>query len=371
MPSFAKVIPFPSRISRTTELSPEECGSVAADYLGASERTVDLRERSLANPDVLLVLMESLRDLLSASPSHAASEASEVYDFLCARDQRIGVFDEQDYFVGSAALIAGGGFRLAGKCDEAEVWFDRADIAFRGTINPGPSLASVGYARLTLQYDRRSHDRVLAQAPALARTFSQFGMKREELKTRFLEVLSQKELGRLDDALHGLQSLESDPDLWSERQLAPIVASTTAELLYRTGRHADAAACCSRALSMAGDQNPLAVAHLKAVNATVLREQGYLTEAVQAFRAAVGDYSSAGVPQPIAYLRVLLAEALVALKRYREAEWEILAALPTIEEQKMVPEGFAAVALLKESVRRRKTDPNALRELREHLQANQ
>ncbi len=45
-------------------------------------------------------------------------------------------------------------------------------------------------------------------------------------------------------------------------------------------------------------------------------------------------------------------------------------ALPTIEEQKMVPEGFAAMALLKESVRRRKTDPNALRELREHVQAN-
>ena len=31
--------------------------------------------------------------------------------------------------------------------------------------------------------------------------------------------------------------------------------------------------------------------------------------------------------------------------RPREAEWEILAALPTIEEQKMVPEGFAAVGV--------------------------
>ena len=38
-------------------------------------------------------------------------------------------------------------------------------------------------------------------------------------------------------------------------------------------------------------------------------------------------------------------------------------------EEKMAPEGFAAVALLRESVRRRKTDPNALRELREHLQS--
>jgi len=36
----------------------------------------------------------------------------------------------------------------------------------------------------------------------------------------------------------------------------------------------------------------------------------------------------------------------------------------------MVPEGFAAVVLLKQFVHRRKTDPNSLRELREHLQAS-
>jgi hypothetical protein len=68
-------------------------------------------------------------------------------------------------------------------------------------------------------------------------------------------------------------------------------------------------------------------------------------------------------------MSLVIAESLLALGRDREAEWEILSALPTIDEEKMVPEGFAAVALLRESVQRRKTDPNALRELREHLQA--
>jgi hypothetical protein len=37
---------------------------------------------------------------------------------------------------------------------------------------------------------------------------------------------------------------------------------------------------------------------------------------------------------------------------------------------KMVPEGFAAVALLRESVRRRQTDPLALQQLRAKVQAN-
>jgi hypothetical protein len=64
-----------------------------------------------------------------------------------------------------------------------------------------------------------------------------------------------------------------------------------------------------------------------------------------------------------------LAQTLLEAGQPREAEWQILAALPTIDEEKMVPEGFAAVALLRESVRQRKTDPKALLELREYLRA--
>jgi hypothetical protein len=70
-----------------------------------------------------------------------------------------------------------------------------------------------------------------------------------------------------------------------------------------------------------------------------------------------------------AYLRIVLAETLIAISRTREAEWQIAAALPIIEEQKMVPEGHAALGLLRESVRRRQTDGGALRELRERLQS--
>jgi hypothetical protein len=63
----------------------------------------------------------------------------------------------------------------------------------------------------------------------------------------------------------------------------------------------------------------------------------------------------------MAYLRVLLAESLLASGREREAEWELLAALPIIESQGLAAEGVAAVSLLRESVARRKTDTQALR----------
>jgi hypothetical protein len=72
----------------------------------------------------------------------------------------------------------------------------------------------------------------------------------------------------------------------------------------------------------------------------------------------------------VAYSHLLVAEVLLEMKRDREGEWEILAALPAIDEMKMVPEGFAALALLRESVARRKTDRSALHQLRNQLQSN-
>ncbi|HEX7253928.1 MAG TPA: hypothetical protein VF376_13680, partial [Thermoanaerobaculia bacterium] len=59
-------------------------------------------------------------------------------------------------------------------------------------------------------------------------------------------------------------------------------------------------------------------------------------------------------------IRLALAEVLVDLGFVDRAEAEIRAALPIIEEEKMMPEGFAALALLQESLRRRKIDRQAL-----------
>ncbi len=72
----------------------------------------------------------------------------------------------------------------------------------------------------------------------------------------------------------------------------------------------------------------------------------------------------------VAYTHLLIAETLLEMSREREAEWEILAALPEIDEIKMVPEAFAAIALLRESVSRRRPDSSALKQVRAYLQPN-
>jgi tetratricopeptide (TPR) repeat protein len=114
---------------------------------------------------------------------------------------------------------------------------------------------------------------------------------------------------------------------------------------------------------------PVALCELKLAIGDAYREQGSLSRALEAYRAAKKDYQRLGFRAFVTHASLVTAETLLALHRDREAEWEILSVLPTIEEEKMVPEGMAALALLKESVRSRKTNQSALHELRKHLQA--
>lgn len=78
-------------------------------------------------------------------------------------------------------------------------------------------------------------------------------------------------------------------------------------------------------------------------------------------------YSAGGFPSHAAYLRVVLAETLMVGGHENDAVAEIVAVLPIIDEQGLVREGIAAIGLLRESIRRKKADPNVLRELRYQL----
>jgi hypothetical protein len=73
----------------------------------------------------------------------------------------------------------------------------------------------------------------------------------------------------------------------------------------------------------------------------------------------------------IASLHLVIADLLLDLGQERQAEWEVRAALPVIEEEKMVPEGVAAYGLLLESVRRRSINRQALRDLHGYFRHDQ
>jgi hypothetical protein len=197
-------------------------------------------------------------------------------------------------------------------------------------------------------------------------------MKRQALKTRFIEAMTLKDLSRSEDALARFQALRGEASLVEDETLHGVVLANEAEVLSSIGRQLEAAnliksAMANRALT----GRPLVAAQLKVAAAEYLKTEGDLQGAAELTRSAIADYVGIEMSTYAAYFRILLAEMLVALSRNREAEWEILAALPTIEAEGMAPEGLAAIGLLRESVQRRKADPNALRQLRERIKLSQ
>lgn len=370
MPETARILQFPRRAAGRS-ISPEEARAAAEDYLAtlSGDRSADVIDAALSEPDILLTICSALRELRDSEPLRVADEAPRLYRWLSDSCMRIGVFDERDYFLGESAFLAGTVFRVLGRREEAELWLDRAEASFRHTVNPAPALANVSYIRLALHYDMGRYKRVIELIPSLIGSFQKLGMHVEVLKCRFLEAASLKSASRVVESRERLERLRQEPELTADGTLHGLVLSNLGELLSAEGRHEEAFAVYQEAL-VAHSQSgkPLVGAHLKSALAESLRNQGSLLKAVEFYRAAIADYASLGMRTVVANLRVVVTETLLALDRPREAEWEILQALPTIEEQKMVPEGFAAVALLRESVKRRKADPNALRELREHLQ---
>ena len=368
--SDGKVLSFPRRRQAST-LTVEESSSAAESFL--SKDALDRSEAEWASvlrePDLMFALLDLLRLETNARPQRAANEVEVLHRRVLACEWPVGLFDEREYILGELALVGAGAYRLLGKLDLAEKWLDRSEAALRHIVNPAPAMANVAYARLAVKYDRRLYEDVLELVPSLRLSFEKLGMRSESHKTTFLEAMTLKEKGDSSRAFERFAMLRGDLSATESPMLLGMVLMELGGQRGSAGVYPEAISLYREALGVMGSSgSPMALAQLKATIGETTRAAGDTVSAIEFFRQAIADYVGLGAAGRAAYLRVVLSESLLALDRAREAEWEILQALPTIEEQGMVPEGFAAVALLHESVNRRKADPNALRELREHLQ---
>ena len=355
MSESARILKFPAR-QEPAGLTPSQAKEIAQSYLSLpSEQRPDV----LSDADILGAVCTLLREMWETDPSTAASEAAILYLSIASGAPTLGLFDERDYFLGETALIAGTAHRFMGKLDEAAHWLDRAESGFRHTINP---------ARLTLRYMAGRYQDVLELLPSLVSSFRKLGMELETGKSQFLEVKALMQLGRTEDCLPVLASLRESQAVRGNRSLLGHVLVHAGNCLGSLGQYEEASRVYAEALPVVQGNGPSAgLAELKFSIGDTYRAQNSLGKALEAYRAAQSDFADIEMTTFAAQLGLVIAETLLSLGRHREAEWEILSAFPTIEEQKLVPEGFAAVALLKESVRLRKTDPNALRQVREHL----
>ncbi len=347
--------------------------ATAKKYLAqsAGERETVEAQAVYGDLDVLLAICAALRERLNSDPNDVLVEASRVFAWLSIQGKSIGYFDERDYFLGESALLAGTACRVLGQRAETDLWLDRADACYRHTINPVASLARVAFVRLSLRYDIGRYADILELVPSVALSFEKLGLSAELGKCHFLEAMCHKELGQFAEATSCLDRLLTGSEFQSEPALRGLAMMNIGNMQSHEGDQQKALAAyrAAQPLLESGKRYSI-LADLKGMVGETLQQLGQSSSAIEAYRESVGDFVQLGMETRAAYFRVVLSEALLEAGRPREAEWELLAALPTINEQQMVPEGFAAVALLQESIRQRKTDPQALSELRQYLQTS-
>jgi tetratricopeptide (TPR) repeat protein len=369
----AKILPFPSQ-RETAWMSPREADRAARDFLAIPiERRSDVdRERNLGNPDVLLAICAHLRGRRDLAPAVVETESLDAYKWISRPTCDLGLFDERDYFLGEVSLLAAAANRQLGKREDAFRWLDRAEAGFRHTMNPAPGMANVAYVRLALRYEMGRYDDVLELSPSLEASFSKLRMHLEGAKCLLLRAMTLKQIGEHRSAIDLLDTLSREETLSADPFLGARILAELGDSQQLDGRLDLAMTAFQEALSLLqGREVSSAKADLKLYVGGVHKASGALSDATEAFRDAQRDYQALGMRALVAYTHLVIAETLLEMRREREAEWEILAALPAIDEMKMVPEGFAAVALLRESIRQRKPDTSALQTLRAQLQGNQ
>jgi tetratricopeptide (TPR) repeat protein len=358
-----RIIPFRWREHR---LSPKEGWAMAERVLAMpiSERLERANEIRLEDSELLLAVCEVLRPRLESSPMEAKAEAEFFYGFLDKPVRRIGLFDEREYYLGEFALTAGTACRVLFHREEARRWFDRAEASFTQAANGLAHVARVGYQRLALAAEERRFDEVFDLAPLWAESFRSMGLPDDALKCRFLEGAALRETGRFAESVEVFRAIYTEADKRGNSRLAAHAATSLAQYLRLLGSFDEALEYARKALPLLKQLDMrMVLVKLKWSVANILREQRKLHEALLAYREALEEAQAIGMRGDVAALHLVLADVMLDVGQDRQAEWEVRAALPIIDEERMVPEGFAALDLLRQALRYRQIDRKALREL--------
>jgi tetratricopeptide (TPR) repeat protein len=357
-----ELVPFPFAVGAVSAAD----AKTAADAFfsePAAERARRIAEFHLENPETLLAVCHRLDADIEKSPADVHRAAGDAYDYIERHTGRdTFLFDEREYYLGELAILAGTAARILTLRDEARNWLDRAETWFLLTANATGDSARVGYQRLALKMEERQFAEVIRLTAPLAESFRRGNAKELALKCRYLEGAALRETGALAEALDRFEViLEEAKAIGSTRVLGSTYVALV-QLHSELGNTGEALAIVRDAAPfLQTTSNRVALSKLHCGLGLMMRTQGRPEEAMAAFRAAQAEFREIDMHADVAALHLMIADMLLESGQERQAEWEIRAALPVIDEFKMVPEGFAAMTLLRESVRRRSIDRQALR----------
>lgn len=361
------------RVLRFPQKSVSSDGGVASARKALATATNDrlamVGELRLEDPETLLGVCGLLRERLETSPAETLREAEFYYRFLEHPKRPIGIIDEREYFLGEAALIAGTACRVLSRRDEASRWFDRSEAWFRHTVNSVADWSRLSYQRLALRVEKREFDEVLELLPPLIESFEKLEMHEEALKCRFLEGVVLTEADQPSAAILSLRRIREEAEALGNDQLLATALTNLSQLHAALGEAEAALDASQRALLVWNRLgNRVGVAKVHWGVGDLLRVKGKISSALEAYRSAMNEFADIGMRGDVAALELVMADLLLDIGQDEQARQEILAALPVIDEIQMVPEGKAALALLRESVRGR-IDRAALRQLHGYFEA--
>ena len=320
--------------------------------------------RALGDEGVFRTLMR-LREEAEAEPRGVAIRSTALY--RCLRGPAMFAADLQSFFQGEAARLAGATLKTLGRYQNAARWLDKAEAHFLSGADPDPQLARIVFLRLSILYSLTNVEAVLQGAPALESTFSRLGMEDDRVKCRILWATSLKIAGRPEAALEILESVRDVRPEVSPRLYGWILAEA-ADLEAICGDFRKGMEDLRRAAEILQREKQLTgLANLNLMFGFMCRSRGLLGEAVELFKASARDYADLGMMANAAYAQLLVAETYLAMQLPRDAEAAVLKAIPIFKEEGIVLDAFAALSILRESIRQQKLDPELLRELRDRL----
>jgi tetratricopeptide (TPR) repeat protein len=326
-------------------------------------------ELGLEDLSILLYVCRALRSFAEQAPAHCKELAEFVYGFISDPTRSIGIRDEREYLLGDFALMTGAASRFLFQRDESTTWFSRAATHIESLKRPELERLRLTYQELAFRGEDRRYSDVLHAVDSLAESFRRLELPEEALKCRFLEGAVRFELGDVREVARINEEICAEAQsLGSSRLLGQ--ATSNLLLCYGSLGEIDRALVSAKraqaTLRQSGDRVHLV--RLWIGIGGLLRRQGDTTAALDASRQALEAALDLGMRGDVAALRLMIADLLLGLGQEAQAEAEIRAALPIIDEEKMVPEGIAALSLLRESLRRRQIDKQALRDLHGYFQ---
>jgi len=332
--------------------------------IARNERADRERELRLEDPEQLLAIAELLRSRLEATPTEVLADSEFFFGFLEKPIRPIGRFDEREYYLGEFGLLAGIACRLLAFREKALLWLDRAESHFVLAHNSSAHVARANYQKLAVRLEQRELAEVAELAERWFRVFVSLELPQDALKCRFLQAHALKETGRHNEAILEFEQIKSAAERLRNDNLAAIAAENLFQIHAMRG---DVEAAVAEA-EFAGPifrrlDNRVNLAKLQVGVGYLYHSQNRLKESISAFREAQKQFAEIGMHADVAANHLVLADLLLDANQPAQAEWEIRAALPVIDELTLVPEGIAALSLLRDSVRRRQIDRQALRSL--------